>query len=439
METIAKVATAMHRVLSTTADRAARATGCVQRVRAFTGATFVQTLVFGWLAHPDATLDQLCQTAAARGVAITPQGLDARFTAAAACLHQVVEATVTEVIATDPAALPLLERFAAVVVHDSTVIRLPDPLQPVWTGCGGGDAAGAGTQAALKVQAGLDLRTGTLPGLALAPGRAQDQDGGPDPAALPAGALVLTDLGYFNLDRLTAQSAAGQFWLTRPKVHTVVQPQDAEPTTLPALLTQTPAPRLDVSIRLGAQHRLPARLVAARVPPAVAAARRRALHEAARKKGQPVSQARLVLADWVVYVTNVPPTVLTAAEVLVLGRVRWQVELVFRRWTSLGQVDAWGSTTPWRILCAVYAKLIGQVVAHWLTLTGAWVHPNRSLWKAVQAVQTHAPDLARTFDDPAAFQAARSTLAAVQHATCRLTTRRTRPNTCQLLASAEVA
>lgn len=440
METIAKVTRAMQRVLGTEAERAARATGCVRRVREFTGATFVQTLVFGWLARPAATLEQLCHTAAARGVAITPQGLDARFTeAAAACLHQVVEATVTAVIATEPAAVPLLDRFAAVVVHDSTIIRLPDTLQPVWAGCGGGDHAGVGTQAALKVQAGLDLRAGTLPGLTLAPGRTPDAQGAPDPAALPPDALVLTDLGYFSLDRLAAHQVAGQYWLTRPKATTVVQPEGGPPRSLPALLAQATGAHLDVPIRLGAHHRLPARLVAARVPAAVAAARRRALHAVARKKGQPVSQARLAVADWTAYVTNVPPSRLTVTEVLVLGRVRWQVELVFRRWKSLGQVDAWRSAKPWRILCEVYAKLIGQVIAHWLTLTGAWAQPNRSLWKALHAIQTHAADLARTFDDPTAFAAALQALARVLHTTCRLNTRRSHPNACQLLASEEVA
>ena len=184
MDTIAKVATAMQTVLTTTADQAARATGCVQRVREFTGATFVQTLVFGWLDDPDASLAQLCQVAATRGVTITPQGLAPRFTEqAAACLQQVLEAALRVVIASEPAALPLLDRFAAVVVHDSTIVCLPDALAERWPGGGGGSATGAGTQAALKLQVGLNLRDGTMPHFSLHPGRVQDQAAAPDPAA----------------------------------------------------------------------------------------------------------------------------------------------------------------------------------------------------------------------------------------------------------------
>jgi hypothetical protein len=45
--------------------------------------TFNQTLVFGFLANPQATLEELTQTAATLGVEISPQALDQRFTAAA--------------------------------------------------------------------------------------------------------------------------------------------------------------------------------------------------------------------------------------------------------------------------------------------------------------------------------------------------------------------
>src|SRR3712207_6995400 len=59
------------------------------------------------------------------GVRITPQALDQRFTeSAAACLEQVLAAAVAQVIAAAPLAIPILERFGAVEVHDSTTITL---------------------------------------------------------------------------------------------------------------------------------------------------------------------------------------------------------------------------------------------------------------------------------------------------------------------------
>jgi hypothetical protein len=448
MLTVAKVTTALQTVVTTTAEQAARQSGCVRRVRKFTGATWVQTLVFGFLAHPAATLDQLCQLAAVRGVTVSPQGLAARFTEAAAlCLRQVLEAAVGQTLATDPAALPLLDRFAAVGVADSTLIRLPDALAGVWAGHGGGPATGdgTGTRSALKLQVGLDLRSGRLSGPTLHPGRQHDQREAIDPATWGPDALVLRDLGYFNLDTLAAQQAAGQWWVSRPKINVTVRAADRDtPTTIAALLAPhadatTAGTVHDMPIQLGTTHRLACRLVAVRVPATVAASHRRKAREEGRKHGRIPSAARLATADWFVVVTNLPPARATADEVLVLARVRWQIELVFRRWKSVGQVAESRSAQPWRILCEVYAKLIGLVLAHWVTLLGAWVAPNRSLWQALTVAQTHAPDLARTLDDPLALDAALHTLATVQRATCRLTTRKTRPATWQWLTPEEAA
>jgi len=56
----------------------------------FTPSTLVQTLVFGWLAYPDATVEQLAQIAGRLGVDVSPQAIDQRFTDATATLLQQV-------------------------------------------------------------------------------------------------------------------------------------------------------------------------------------------------------------------------------------------------------------------------------------------------------------------------------------------------------------
>src|SRR5215475_11107272 len=81
MTTIPQITRAMRETLTTTANETARATHFVQRTSPLGGATFSQTLVFGFLNNPQTTLEELAQTAAALGVSITPQALDQRFTA----------------------------------------------------------------------------------------------------------------------------------------------------------------------------------------------------------------------------------------------------------------------------------------------------------------------------------------------------------------------
>ena len=73
---------------------------------------------------------------------------------------------------------------------------------------------------------------------------------------------------------------------------------------------------------------------------------------------------------------------LSLPEALVLMRIRWQIELLFKLWKSHGRVDEWRTTNPTRILCEVYAKLIGLVFQQWILAASSWADPERSLFKA---------------------------------------------------------
>src|SRR5262249_38946351 len=219
-----QVAQAMQTVLTTAAERAARDSGFCQRRSKLGGAAFAQTLVFGHLHQPDATLEDLAQTAAAAGVTVRPQALDQRFTPqAAAYLQRVLTATLQQVLAADPVVVPLLRRFRGVHLEDSTTVALPDALKDPWPGSGGGGAADEqGTQAAIKFQVRLDYctgrLTGPLPGVATVP----DQRAALPLDDLPAGALRIADLGYFDLDVFGRLQQRGVYWLTRWQPGTAV-------------------------------------------------------------------------------------------------------------------------------------------------------------------------------------------------------------------------
>lgn len=430
MTTIPEVAAVLQTVLSTTADEIARESGWMQRQTKLSGARFIQTLVFGWLATPDASLEALAQTAAALGVTVSPQAIDQRFTPeAAACLEEVLAEAVTALVTAEPVVVPLLARFNGVYIQDSTSLSLPDALAEHWPGCGG-RTPGAG-QASLKLQVRLELRSGALGGPFPEAGRAQDRASGLQHAPLPPGALRIADLGYFSLTVLQDLDADGVYWLSRYQVQTAVFDAGGRRWTVPDLLRRQGA-TADRSITLGAAHRLPARLLAARVPPAVAATRRRQLREEAKREGKTPSAAKLALCDWTVLVTNVPPELLSVEEALVLARARWQIELLFKLWKSHGQVDVSRSAKPWRILCEVYAKLLAMVVQHWLVLVSCWRFPDRSLVKAAQTIRKYAPMLAAGFAGPALLQAALATIQRCLASGCRVAKRRAKPATHQL-------
>ena len=432
MESLPQVAAVLEQVLTVVADEAALAVGFIRRRRVLTGALFVQRLVLGWLARPEATLHQLTQTLAARGAVISPQGLAQRFgPEAAALLARVMAAAMTTAITAEGVEAPLLRRFAGGVwVLDCTTIRLPDALAAVWRGCGG--RTGRGTQAALKLQVRLDLAGGGLEGPVLLDGRTQDKAGPLHTAPLPADALLLSDLGFWSLERLRALGASGGSWLSRLDPHTDVCTAAGMRLDLPRWLAQAGTTTVEAAVLLGVSARLPARLLAARAPQAVADTRRRKLRAAAQREGKAPPPATLALADWTVYVTNVPAERLRLAEVFVLGRARWQVELLFKLWKQEGHLDASRSAEPWRVLCEVYAKLIALLLQHWLLLLGCWDRPDRSLVRAAQTIREHAVCLLRALAQPDRLREEVAAITRCLGVGCRIAKRNTRPSAYQL-------
>lgn len=389
-------------LFSGTANLLARQTGFTQRRSKMTGSVFAQTLVFGWLHNPQATLEELAQVAASLDVPISAQGLEQRFgPQAAAFLERLLQNAVLRVVQTEPTAIPLLQRFAGVFVLDSTLVSLPRAWAPRWPGLGGNGSKprrkrgqAEGSVAALKAQVCLNLLDGSLSGPFLSAGTVADQKGVVERVSLPPGALRLADLGFFSLEKLQQLHQQKVWFVSRVQVGTRLLDSADRVCTPAVLLARQDAARVDMPIQLGTEQRVPCRLLAWRVPAAVAAKRRRAWRREARARGIRLHPEREILADWTFYVTNVPKELLSPEEAWVLYRCRWQIELLFKLWKSCGRVDESRSAEPWRVLCEVYAKLLGMIVQHWLLLAGCWSRPERSLVKASATVRRHALSLA---------------------------------------------
>jgi hypothetical protein len=438
MTTIPEVAESMQRVLTTTSERIARQTGFVKRDSKLNGALFVQTMVLGCLRKPETKLGDLTQTAASLHLRISNQGLDQRFTPAAAhLLKEVLDAVATEIVAAEPVAIPLLQRFSAVIIQDGSTIALPDELATVWRGCGG-SSPDANT-AALKMQVRFDLLSGALQGPFLQDGRAHDQSAILPDALLPNGVLHLNDLGYFSLDAFSDMDAHGGFFLSRLKVNTVLYDAEGQRFDLASFLKAQLGPSVDLLAHMGAQHHLAVRLIAIRVAEAVANERRRKLKAEARRKGQTVSEIRLALADWTILVTNMPKEWISLQEALVLARARWQIELLFKLWKQVGLIDEWRSKNPYRILCELYGKLIAMVIQHWMFLVGSWAYPDRSLMKAAETVQSAAFAMALAMTGTIDIATVIGEIGKCLEAGCRINTRKKHPNTYQLLLGLDEA
>jgi hypothetical protein len=77
------------------------------------------------------------------------------------------------------------------------------------------------------------------------------------------------------------------------------------------------------------------RLVAVKKPPQAADEARRKARRSAKKGGHQLSKQTLQAADWVILITSLTSDDFTADDVLALYRLRWRIELGFKRLKSL--------------------------------------------------------------------------------------------------------
>lgn len=448
MDILEQVSASMQEVLTTQAERIAEETALVKRQRKFTGPSLSQTLVFGWLDNPDASLDELTQMAADVGVQVSPQALEQRFNQTTACfLKGLLEASLEQMIAGEPTALEMLQRFEGVYLVDGSTLVLPDELAEVWQGCGG--SSPVHTSSSLKLQVRWDLCRGAL-GMELTHGRESDRNSIFQSETLPHGSLRLTDLGYFDLKQFEELGASDSYWLSRVQSQCVLYSVEAGPEgeerlhryELVEFLRRQTLDQVDVEVLLGAEAQLPCRLIACRVPAVVANERRRKLRAQSKKKGKTPSQRRLELANWTLLATNADQALIPFKAAFVLARLRWQVELLFKLWKSHGKIDDWRSRKPWRILCEVYAKLIGVIIQHWLLLASGWRFGKKSLVKAARTVGKHITSMACAFGrtGQARAERVREVLETIRNRVqsgCSMNSRNAEPNAYQLLLALE--
>ena len=426
MTTIPQLSQILQQLLIEDANQIGRESGFIQRQRKLSGASFAQSLIFGYQANPQASLEELCQSARVCGVEISSQGLQERLNSPQAnrFLHQLLLQGVRYLVRSHSERDDLLAPFTGVYIQDSSRIELPSCLRTLWQG-------NSTNQATLKLHAVLDYQNGLFD-LTLASGRAHDCP--LQTVDLPAGSLRLADLGYFKVKVFEQLNRQGVWWVSRLPARAGIWQNDHVMHVLD-WLNQQESMCIDQAVELTRQ-RLPCRLLAMRVPAQVAKERRKRARESAkaRKKSQ-LKPETLALCDWTILVTNLPPEAFTPDEILSLQRLRWQIELLFKLWKTDLSIDAWRSQQPHQILTEVYAKLLLALVQHWLLLLGCWQIENRSLVKAAKALRKHAFHILAALPNfTHLLRALRLILPTL--ARCTVQKRKTRPATFQLLERA---
>ena len=439
MEILRSLAQSLQRLFGPELEELGTRTGVIQRRRKFGAVTLLRMLVLTVLKHPHAKPADFRRTAAQLGVHVSKAAIIGRFSDdLITFLRAVLEQATRRALQGQPATTALLQGFTAVFLGDGSTVSLPDDYAEQFPGCGG--TAGSG-RAALKIQLLWDFLAGSFRKLVIEPGKSSDAVSPIAHEELPAGSLSLFDLGYFGLDRFGRLMRGGAFWISRLQIGVTVYDADGrELSLLDVLQGRLDAGQrmIDIPILLGATQRLHCRLIAVRIPQEVAARRRQKAHEKAAKHGRAASPEYLRWQDWTIFVTNCEPERLTWRAVVILYRVRWQIELMFKIWKSHNGLAAHRpEATARERLALIYAKLIGVIVQHWILVTATWSSSHRSLMKAATTVREWITNLAEHLDDRERLVETLNRLATALEGD-RVERRRKQPSLFQLLEDPEL-
>jgi Transposase DDE domain len=174
------------------------------------------------------------------------------------------------------------------------------------------------------------------------------------------------------------------------------------------------------------------RLILVKVPEEVAEERKERIRKNAQKDGREPSEELLRLAHWTILLTNIERKRADYTHVLVLLRLRWQIERLFRLWKEDGKIDEWRSKKPYRILCEFYAKMCAMIIQQSFIQEGCWLDPLRSIVKAAYALRRECNRIMVAFYEGELEKTVHSLLRTL-HAGCRIDRRDAYPSTAQLL------
>ena len=151
------------------------------------------------------------------------------------------------------------------------------------------------------------------------------------------------------------------------------------------------------AIRIGKRKQIGGYLIAERLTESETNKRRRSIRYRAKRKARTPSKALLQLAGWNLYITNIEEHQLTPKHIAAVVGIRWQVELIFKCFKSIGKLHVSRSQKPYRMLSEIYAKLIALLIQHTVMLGAGYRHIRQSFIKTAKYIAGYARLLTLSF------------------------------------------
>jgi Transposase DDE domain len=376
-----------------TCHQSARQCGFIQRSTSkLNGHEFVKALVLPNYGLTEDSLNGLCERIREFNpkANISAPALAQRINTHAAvrfmrgCFEQLLKSTRENLEKQYSSLEGVLRGFNNIYIQDSTIFEINKKLSKYFPGTKrGGRKGGSSCKSQMKIDLIHNFTTGKIHDAQIYEGKRPDQACSEMILnVIQKEDLILRDLGYFKITSFKVIDSKGAYFLTRfpPHVKVYLNPNDQEPVDLAMHLNKHYKNKsaIDLKVWISAE-RFEVRLIAYRVPKNIVIERRKRAYKGAKEMGRTLSQEKLALLDFSLFVTNIPSQMVSLEVIGTIYRLRWEIELIFKTWKSHLKIDILEGLCLYRILCLIWSRLCTVIlVAH---ITAGFLNLAKNLCK----------------------------------------------------------
>lgn len=347
-----------------TINRFAEETGFIRRDGGkLDGYKFLDMLLFTHFNQKELSLNAMSGQLRRRyGIEIKKQSIDERFTGRAVEFFKVVLEKAINISIGPNEKIDFIG-CDKVRIKDSTSFQLPENMKDVYKGSGG-----SGSKSCIRIQFEYDLKNRDILDLSLHPYTEQDMIDAKDTIDdIQENNLVIRDLGYILISNLRKIEERGAFYLNRLHSGTnVYEKKNGEFVelyfwSLYLYMKKMNLPSIEKEVYIGKEEKFMTRMIIELMPDNIYNDRLRKAYNNTKKKYRNISKKYKAQMGLNIYITN---TKISKKHIRLIYTLRWQIELMFKIWKSIGEIDEVKKMKVKRFEVCLIAKLI-WIVINW--------------------------------------------------------------------------
>ena len=341
----------------------ARETGFVLRDSKMDGYMLLDILIFTHFNHKELSVNELSNQIMKRfKIKITKQAIDKRFTDKAVKFLRLVLSKALEFAINKPDEIDFI-KYDKVLIKDATSFQLPNNMALKYAGSGG-----SASSSTIKIQFEYDLKSGKITDLSLHSFVNQDSTNAKDTVKnIKINELIIRDLGYISIPVLKIIQEKKAYFLNRMQATINVYQKINNKLTkvdfakVHKYMNKMGLFVMELEVYLGKKEPFKTRLIVGRIPTKQYQKRIMEAERRAKKDGRSTTTEHKTRLALNLFITN---TDITPEDVRPIYTLRWQIELMFKIWKSVGEIDKVKKMKVERFESFLFAKLI-WIVLNW--------------------------------------------------------------------------